>query len=73
MKEVLIIIGIAFLVIMATFVWCAIQIDREATQTISGKKTFTTLPESSVVPTSDTQLVNKKYVDDAIAQAIANL
>lgn len=48
-------------------------VDREATQTISGKKTFTTLPESSVVPTSDTQLVNKKYVDDAIAQAIANL
>lgn len=33
-------------------------------QTISGKKTFTTLPESSVVPTTDDQLVNKKYVDD---------
>lgn len=32
--------------------------------TVSGKKTFTTLPESSVVPTSDNQLVNKKYVDD---------
>lgn len=36
-------------------------------QTISGKKTFTTLPESSVVPTTDNQLVNKKYVDDSIA------
>lgn len=29
MKEVLIIIGIALLIIMATFVWCAIQIDKE--------------------------------------------
>ena len=35
-------------------------------QTISGKKAFSTLPESSVVPTTDTQLVNKKYVDDSI-------
>ncbi len=33
-------------------------------QTVTGKKTFTTLPESSVVPTTDEQLVNKKYVDD---------
>lgn len=33
-------------------------------QTISGKKTFSVLPESSVVPTTDNQLVNKKYVDD---------
>ena len=33
-------------------------------QSVSGKKTFTTLPESSVVPTTDDQLVNKKYVDD---------
>ena len=33
-------------------------------QTISGLKTFNTLPESSVVPTSDNQFVNKKYVDD---------
>ena len=35
-------------------------------QTISGVKTFSTLPESSVVPTGDNQLVNKKYVDDSI-------
>lgn len=35
-------------------------------QTISGKKTFNTLPESSVVPTGVNQLVNKKYVDDNI-------
>lgn len=33
-------------------------------RTISAKKTFTVLPESSVVPTNDNQLVNKKYVDD---------
>lgn len=39
-------------------------------QYVSGKKTFTTLPESSVVPSTNTQLVNKKYVDDAIASAI---
>lgn len=36
----------------------------DKTQTISGKKTFSVLPESSVVPTNDNQLVNKKYVDD---------
>ena len=28
---------------------------------------------SSLTPTADTHLTNKKYVDDAIAQAIANL
>lgn len=33
-------------------------------QNIIAKKTFTVLPESSVVPTTDNQLVNKKYVDD---------
>lgn len=33
-------------------------------QTINGVKTFNDLPESSVVPTTDNQLVNKKYVDD---------
>lgn len=32
-------------------------------QTISGKKTFSTLPESSVAPTTANQLVNKTYVD----------
>ena len=31
--------------------------------TISGKYTYTTLPESSVVPTTINQLVNKAYVD----------
>ena len=39
-------------------------------QTISGKKTFSTLPETSIAPTTNNQLANKKYVDDAIAAAI---
>ena len=39
-------------------------------QTVAGKKTFTTLPETSIVPTGDDQLTNKKYVDDSIASAI---
>ena len=42
-------------------------------QTVTGLKTFTTLPESSVAPSSNNQFANKKYVDDAIAAAIANL
>ena len=33
---------------------------------ISGTKTFTTLPKTTVVPTTDDQFVNKKYVDDSI-------
>jgi hypothetical protein len=33
-------------------------------QTIAGKKTFSVLPESSVKPTTNNQLTNKKYVDD---------
>ena len=39
------------------------------TQTVTGKKTFNVLPESSVVPTTDNQLVNKKYVDDKTSTA----
>ena len=39
------------------------------TQTVTGKKTFNVLPESSVVPTMDNQLVNKKYVDDKTSTA----
>ena len=37
-----------------------------STQTISGAKTFSSLPKSSVVPTTDEHLVNKKYVDDSM-------
>ena len=39
-------------------------------QMILGTKNFATIPECSVTPTSDTHMVNKKYVDDAIANAI---
>lgn len=42
---------------------------RNQAQTISGVKTFTTLPETSVVPTTNNQLVNKAYVD-SIASSI---
>lgn len=37
-------------------------------QTISGKKTFSTLPESSVTPTTANQLINKNYVDSNFLQ-----
>lgn len=35
-------------------------------RTVTGKLTFNTLPETSVTPTTDTQLVNKSYVDAQI-------
>ena len=35
-------------------------------QTISGLKTFSVLPESSVTPTTNNQLVNKSYVDGLV-------
>ena len=38
----------------------------DGAQTISAKKTFNTLPESSVAPTTSNQFVNKKYIDDTI-------
>ena len=41
-------------------------------QTISAKKTYNILPESSITPTTNNQLVNKKYVDDAISSAITD-
>jgi hypothetical protein len=37
-------------------------------QTISGKKTFSTLPESSKTPTTANQLINKNYVDTNFLQ-----
>jgi len=39
-------------------------------QSIAGIKTFTTLPESSVVPTTANQLTNKTYVDSVAGAAI---
>ena len=44
-------------------------VTKSNSQTITGTKTFNTLPKSSVVPTDDTHLVNKKYVDDTVAAA----
>ena len=38
-------------------------------QTITGVKTFVSLPESDNEPTTDYQLVNKRYVDDAVADS----
>lgn len=43
------------------------MLSSENEETISKKKTFSVLPESSVTPTTDRQLVNKKYVDDTVA------
>lgn len=40
----------------------------DGTQTIAGKKTFSTLPESSVTPTTANQLINKNYVDTNFLQ-----
>lgn len=40
----------------------------DTAQTISGKKTFSTLPESSVTPTTNNQLVNKSYIDTNFLQ-----
>ena len=39
-------------------------------QTISGAKTFSTLPQSSATPSNNTDLVTKTYVDTAISTAI---
>lgn len=51
----------------------SIIIDQANNQTISGQKRFVTLPITTVVPTDDTQFVNKKYVDDKIAEMLATI
>lgn len=38
---------------------------------INGLYTYNTLPETSAIPTTNNQMVNKKYVDDSISAAIA--
>lgn len=43
---------------------------RDQAQSITGSWTFSTIPSSSVAPTSDNHIVNKAYVDSAIANAI---
>lgn len=41
-------------------------VDLTNNQTVGGIKTFTSLPESSIVPTTANQLVNKNYVDNGV-------
>ena len=41
-------------------------VTKSQAETISGVKTFSALPESSVAPTTDNQLANKKYIDDGL-------
>ena len=48
-------------------------VNTSSNQSINGVKTFNSLPLCSVVPTGSTQLVNKKYVDDCIANSITNV
>jgi len=45
----------------------------DTAQTVTAVKTFSSLPESSVAPTTDNQLVNKKYVDDHATPLPSNL
>ena len=48
-------------------------VNTSSNQSINGVKTFNSLPLCSVVPTGSTQLVNKQYVDDCIANSITNV
>lgn len=45
----------------------------DTVQTITGKKTFITVPKSTADATEDTDLVNKKYVDDTVANVDVDL
>ena len=42
-------------------------------QNVSGLKTFTTLPQSSLTPTNNNDLVNKSYVDSTIQSYIGDI
>jgi hypothetical protein len=46
-------------------------VHKAGTETITGVKTFTALPVTSIVPTADTQLTNKLYVDNAISGGLS--
>lgn len=48
-------------------------VNTSSNQSINGVKTFNSLPLCSVVPTGSTQLVNKQYVDDCIANSITTV
>ncbi len=41
-------------------------VTKATSQIISATKTFTAIPQTSIVPVSDVDMVNKKYVDDEI-------
>ena len=56
-----------------TVIWGDDVLTLDEEQDISGLKTFTTLPESSVVPTTNNQLVNKAYVDSTLSTALGNI
>ena len=45
----------------------------DTAQTITGEKTFTTVPKSTADATEDIDLVNKKYVDDAVRDVDVDL
>ena len=45
----------------------------DTAQTITGEKTFATVPKSTADATEDTDLVNKKYVDDAVQDVDVDL
>lgn len=65
--------GFSFNDIVSSTVLLPPVVSTNQTQTISAKKTFTVLPESSVTPQADEQLVNKKYVDDSIPTVPTNV
>lgn len=46
------------------------MVTTDTAQNITEVKTFDKLPKSSVEPTDDTELVNKKYVDDASKKVV---
>lgn len=46
------------------------MVTTDTAQNITEVKTFNKLPKSSVEPTDDTELVNKKYVDDASKKVV---
>lgn len=48
-------------------------VNMSGSQSISGLKTFTTLPQSSLTPTDNNDLVNKSYVDSTIQSYIGDI
>lgn len=44
-------------------------INKNGAQSIGGVKTFSVLPKSTIVPTDDAHLVNKKYVDSVVSSS----